>query len=210
MRFFFHHFYHSLAWTYDFVAAIVSIGRWNDWISTVIPFIQGTKILEIGHGPGYLQHHLRDQNLISFGLDESMQMIHLAKTRLKDMSHKEIRLVRGLAQTLPFPEAEFDAVISTFPSEYIFDRNTLSDVYRVLCDDGCFIVLPAAWIVGRKILDRTATWLFQVTGETPKNMLEVITEKFIHPLEQAGFKVADRQIEIRSSIVLILIARKER
>ena len=88
MRFFFHHFYHSFAWSYDFVAAVVSIGRWNDWIRTIIPFIQGNNILEIGPGPGYLQHLLRDRGLSIFGLDESMQMIRLAKNRLKKRTIK--------------------------------------------------------------------------------------------------------------------------
>jgi len=208
MRFFFHHFYHSFAWTYDFVAAVVSIGRWNDWIQTVIPFVQGTKILEIGHGPGYIQRLLRDQGFFTIGLDESMQMINLAKSRFERAEYKAINLTRGLAQALPFPDAEFDSVISTFPSEYIFDPNILSDVYRVLCDDGCFIVLPAAWIIGHKILDQIAAWLFRVTGETPKNIIEIITERFIRPLEEAGFKVEKRQIEVKSSIVLILIASK--
>ena len=32
LRFFFHHFYHNFAWTYDFVAALVSVGRWNEWV----------------------------------------------------------------------------------------------------------------------------------------------------------------------------------
>ena len=208
MRFFFHHFYHSFAWTYDFVAAAVSIGRWNDWIRTIVPFVQGTKILEIGPGPGYLQRLLRDRSLSVIGLDESSQMIHLAKSRLEKAGHKTNCLACGIAQTLPFPNAKFDTAISTFPSEYIFDSNTLSDIYRVLRDDGHFIILPAAWIVGRTILDRAAAWLFQITGETPKNILEIVAERFVQPLEQAGFKVESRQIEVESSIVLILVANK--
>ena len=58
LRFFFRHFYHEFAWTYDFVAAVVSIGRWNQWIDSALPFVQGRRVLEIGHGPGHLQEHL--------------------------------------------------------------------------------------------------------------------------------------------------------
>jgi ubiquinone/menaquinone biosynthesis C-methylase UbiE len=208
MRFFFYHFYHSFAWSYDFVAAVVSIGRWNDWIRTIFPFVQGTEILEIGPGPGYLQCLLRNQGLSIIGLDESMQMIHLAKNRLERADYKTINLACGLAQTLPFPDAKFDSVISTFPSEYISDSKTLSEIHRVLRDDGHFIVLPVAWIVGRKLMDRAAAWLFQITGETPKNIFEIVTERFIQPLEQAGFSVKVREVEIRSSIVLVLAATK--
>ena len=204
MRFFFYHFYHACAWTYDFVAAVVSIGRWKDWIQTVIPFIAGTRILEIGHGPGHLQRILRTRGLLAVGLDESRQMGFLAKRNTGGSA----RLTRGLAQALPFPSQMFDSVVSTFPSEYIFDPRTLSDVFRVLRNGGRFIILPVAWIVGRAFLDRIAAWLFRVTGETPANAIDIISKRAIHPLEKAGFKVETEQIEIASSVVLIVIAGK--
>jgi ubiquinone/menaquinone biosynthesis C-methylase UbiE len=55
MRVFFHLLYHPFAFTYDLVAAVVSFGHWKDWGMTVLPFIEGTRILELGHGPGHLQ-----------------------------------------------------------------------------------------------------------------------------------------------------------
>ena len=208
MRFFFHHFYHSLAWSYDFVAAVVSIGRWNSWIRTVLPFVRGTKILEIGHGPGHLQRLLQEQDYCSIGLDESPQMIRLAKHRLENSDQQSTRLVRGLAQTLPFPEAEFDSVISTFPSDYIFDPDTLSSIHRVLRGDGRFILVPAAWIVGRKLLDRAAAWLFRVTGEAPLNIREVIGKRAVQPLKETGFNVEVRELEIQASTVMVILATK--
>ncbi len=204
MRFFFHHFYHTLAWTYDFVAAVVSIGRWNNWTQAVIPFIEGTRVLEIGYGPGHLQRILQTRGLFAVGLDESRQMAYLAKRNTDGSA----RLTRGLAQSLPFPSQTFDSVISTFPAEYIFDPRTLSDVYRVLRNGGRFIILPFAWIVGRSYLDRIAAWLFRVTGETPSNVTDIVSERAIRPLEKSGFKIETRQIEIASSIVLVIIATK--
>ena len=55
LNFFFHHLYHGLAFAYDLVAAIVSFGQWNEWTKTIIPYIEGTLLLELGHGPGHLQ-----------------------------------------------------------------------------------------------------------------------------------------------------------
>jgi len=127
-------------------------------------------------------------------LDESTQMIRLAKHRLEKTDRQAIKLVRGLAQALPFPEAEFDSVISTFPSDYIFDPDTLSGIHRVLRGDGRFILVPAAWIVGRKLLDRAAAWLFRITGETPRNIREVIGKRAVEPLKQAGFNVEVREL----------------
>ncbi len=216
MRFFFYHFYHTFAWTYDFVAAVVSIGRWNEWISVSLTFIQGARILEIGYGTGHLQRALQevspvsqsDTNRLVVGLDESRQMASLAKRRLQQARADKFSLTRGLAQWLPFPARSFDNVVSTFPAEYIFDARTLSDVYRVLNDGGRFVVLPAAWIVGRKIQDRLASWLFRVTGETPRNLHEIIANRAVRPLEQAGFKVEVQELDIRSSIVMVVLATK--
>ena len=82
LRFFFRLLYHQFAFTYDLVAATVSLGRWKDWVLSVLPFIEGNRILEIGHGPGHLQRALLDRNLLAVGIDESPQMGHLAKRNL--------------------------------------------------------------------------------------------------------------------------------
>ncbi|HRJ76215.1 MAG TPA: hypothetical protein PLX90_09465, partial [Anaerolineales bacterium] len=71
MRIFFYLLYHPFAFAYDFVAAFVSFGQWKNWGRSILPFISGTHILELGHGPGHLQRFLLNANLTLFGLDES-------------------------------------------------------------------------------------------------------------------------------------------
>ena len=94
LRVFFKLLYHQFAFTYDLVAAAVSFNRWKDWVMEVIPFIEGTRILEIGHGPGHLQRVLLSRNLVAVGIDESSQMGRLTKHRTDGSAH----LTRGLAQ----------------------------------------------------------------------------------------------------------------
>src|SRR5512132_3245594 len=83
LRFFFYLLYHPFAFAYDLVATTVSLGRWKDWVLSVIPFIEGTRILEIGHGPGHLQRNLLSRDLFAVGVDESAQMGRLAGKNLK-------------------------------------------------------------------------------------------------------------------------------
>ncbi len=207
LRFFFWHFYHGFAWTYDFVAAVVSIGRWNDWIRASIPYIRGPHILEIGHGPGHLQFALRRSRLGSIaGLDESSYMGDIARRRLVRSGYDNINLTRGLAQHLPFPSGAFDTVVSTFPAEYIFEQETLQEVRRVLRRDGRFVVLPAAWIVGRKTLDRLAAWLFRATDQVPRFPPVVMAEQLQALLQEAGFKSEFSTVAVRSSEVLVIVA----
>jgi ubiquinone/menaquinone biosynthesis C-methylase UbiE len=208
LRIFFHLLYHSFAWTYDLVAWTVSLGRWKDWVESVIPFIEGTRILELGHGPGHLQRLLQGLNLLVVGLDESRQMGYLTKKRLLHNGYTQINLARGLAQFLPFPNGSFDTVVSTFPSEYIFERSTMLEVHRTLTNGGRFIVLPAAWITGNKLMERYAAGLFRVTGQAPSEPVEIISERLKKPFTEVGFAVKVEQVEVKSSLVLILIGTK--
>ncbi len=208
LRLFFRLLYHTFAWTYDLVAWVVSFGRWKDWVRSVIPFLEGTRILELGHGPGHLQRFLLDLGLLPFGLDESPQMGRLARAGLHHLGYTKIALTRGLAQALPYASQTFDTVVSTFPSEYIFDRHTLHEAYRTLKEGGRLVILPFAWITGKNALDRFLSWLFKVTAQTPPDALEVIAQRLTQPVASAGFKVEIRQVETQASLLLLVLARK--
>lgn len=218
LRFFFRLLYHQFAFTYDLVAATVSLGRWKDWVRSVLPFVQGTHILEIGHGPGHLQRALLERNLLAVGLDESTQMGRLArhnltrflrsKTDQRNIAYAQINLTRGTSQFLPFSAESFDTIVSTFPSEYIFDPTTLAEAQRVLVPNGRLIILPGATILGRGVLDRAMALLFRVTGETPPNLAEILEERSRKPMTSAGFAVHVHEVTIKSSLVFILVATK--
>ena len=199
MRVFFHLLYHPFAFAYDLVAATVSFGKWNDWTKAVLPFIKGTHILELGHGPGHLQRILLDLKLDPVAIDESAQMGTLAKRRLG----KSHQLTRGLAQHLPFANNSFDCVVSTFPTEYIFNAQTLSEIRRCLSDGGRLIVLPVAWPKSGFL-----KWLYQVTGESPVDGQTSTKIKMMKPFINAGFETKVEIVELQSSILMILIANK--
>ena len=207
LRFFFRLLYHQFAFTYDLVAATVSFNRWKNWVMSVIPFIEGNRILEIGHGPGHLQRVLltlrhgsgQARQLSAVGIDESAQMGHLAKRRTDGSA----RLTRGVAQQLPFPDESFDTIVSTFPSDYITDVCTLAEVKRCLVSNGRFVVLPVAWPKNRFL-----EWLFRVTGESPSEAVELVKSKFREPFVSAGFETEIQTLDVQSSTLLIILARK--
>lgn len=199
MRVFFHLLYHPFAFAYDLVAATVSFGKWKDWTQSVIPLVNGAHILELGHGPGHLQRILLDLKLDSVAMDESAQMGLLAKRNIGSV-HK---LTRGLAQHLPFSNESFDCVISTFPTEYIFDTQTLLEIKRCLSAGGRLIVLPVAWPKSRFL-----NWLYQVTGEIPVDGQASIQTKMMEPFNKSGFKTKVEMVELQSSSLMIIIANK--
>ncbi len=208
IRYLFQLLYHQFAFTYEIVASIVSLGHWNDWVKSVIPLIQPGAVLELGFGPGHLQLSLLERGIDCFGLDESRQMIRLASRRLKTNGFTNSKLARGLASYLPFPSEGFETILSTFPSEYIFEKITLEEIYRVLTEHGRLIILPAVWYRGKGFLEKIMTWLFEVTGETP-GVLDLIRDQYKVRIESSRFKVETHLRELGSISLLILIATKQ-
>jgi ubiquinone/menaquinone biosynthesis C-methylase UbiE len=199
LRLFFRLLYHQFAFTYDLVAAAVSFNRWKDWLGEVIPFIEGVRVLELGHGPGHLQRILLSRGLAAVAIDESSHMGLLARRNTRGSA----RLVRGLAQTLPFGGGAFDSIVSTFPTEYIFDPVTLSEARRCLSDGGRLIVLPVA-----KPKNRFLEWLYRVMGESPADADEVVKRKLLTPFTRAGFQTELKIIDVQSSRLFIILARR--
>jgi len=207
LRPFFYLLYHQFAWSYDFVAAVVSLGRWQEWVRGILPYVEGPRVLELGYGPGHLQAALNEKGIQVFGLDESRFMGRLASERLKRKNHPA-RLSHGYAQELPFAPSSFDTVAATFPSEYILDPQTLAEIHRVLVPGGQAVILPLAWITGRRLLERLAAWLFRITGEVhgePGRLHPAVRER----LEQAGFDVRGETVKQDGSMLLIILATRK-
>ena len=83
LRTFFKWLYHRGAWSYDLVAAVVSLGRWQGWVYSLLPRVHGQRVLEIGYGPGHLLAALSDSDRQVVGLDASPQMARLVRRRLQ-------------------------------------------------------------------------------------------------------------------------------
>ena len=208
LRFLFHHLYHAFAWTYDLVAWAVSLGRWRGWVLSALPYLEGPRVLELGHGPGHLQAAMREKGWAVFGVDESRQMGRLAALRLTRLG-LPVALTRSEAQSLPFGSDCFDSLAATFPTEYIFDRRTLDEAYRVLRPGGRLVVVPTAFIGGGNVPDRAAAWLFRVTRQSSE-LTEAFKGRLKVPFAEAGFEVRVETVQIRSSTVLVIVAEKPR
>ncbi len=123
--------YHELAWAYDPVSWVVSLGRWSYWRRTALEHLPAGRVLEIGPGTGVLLAEMARRGLAVCGLEPSPAMLRLAARRLRRLGLR-VPLVRGRAQALPFLDATFDAVLATFPANYILSAETLREAARVL------------------------------------------------------------------------------
>jgi ubiquinone/menaquinone biosynthesis C-methylase UbiE len=202
LRVFFKLLYHQFAWAYDLVAWVVSIGFWKRWVSLTLPYLEGPNVLELGHGPGHLQAALHKKGLRAIGLDESRQMGLLAYGEVVKGKFIPL-LVNGYAQFLPFPSSSFQQVAATFPSEFMTDPLTLHEVMRVLTPGGQLVLLPLAWLTGRRLHARAAAWLSRTTNQAPE-----WDNRMIEPLEKTGFWIQVKFLTEGDSRAVVILAGK--
>lgn len=97
-------------------------------IRQVVPI--GKKGIEIGIGSGIFAEQLD----IKFGIDPSEKMLDLARKR-------NLNVVNGFAQNLPFPDESFDFAV--FITSICFIKNpdkAIKEAYRILRKEGEIII----------------------------------------------------------------------
>jgi ubiquinone/menaquinone biosynthesis C-methylase UbiE len=162
---FFRELYTRLAFAYDAVAWIASLGHWQEWQQAAVVPLPRSPCLELGHGPGHLLAHLLEAGAFAVGVDRSRQMTAAASRRLARLGRRG-RVVRAQAEALPFASGCFRSLLATFPSEYISQPVTLREAFRVLDPSGRLIILPVAYLRTEGLLLRWAAWLFRATRQS--------------------------------------------
>ncbi len=202
LQLFFQQFYTTLAWSYDIVAKIVSVGQWNDWGQSILDPYPKDPILEIAHGPGHLLLKLCQHPGKTFGVDASRQMCRMASRRLKRNARMSV-VVQARAQALPFQEGSFATILSTFPTEFVLDPASLMEAHRALRLEGQYRIVPMAEIRGPGLLDRMAGWLFRVTGQYAE-----LPASWTQPISDAGFHVRRDDLVLSRARVIRIIATR--
>jgi len=102
------------------------------------------RVLEVGSGPGHLSIRLaRDHDLDVTALDLDPAMVERARANAGQLPVHVRRptFVVGDVSALPFGDASFDLVVSTFSMHHWSDRTAgLSEIARVLRPDGKALV----------------------------------------------------------------------
>jgi len=209
VRFGFRLLYNELAFTYDFVSWVVSLGAWRCWVRASLKHINsdsGGVILELAHGTGNLQVDLHDAGYHAIGYDLSPAMGQIAWGKL---SRHGIRphLVQGRAQNLPFRSGAFASVISTFPTDFIIAPETLREVYRVLQPGGRLVIVPTSRFTGGGVIAKVVDGLYAITGQRGSrdgNTQESAWDVF----SPYGFEAHMVEEKCPRSVVTVIIAQK--
>ena len=94
LRYGFHLFYNEMAWTYDAVSWLVSLGNWKEWGRAAVPYLKGERVLEIAHGPGHMLVELSRRGFDVYGVDLSPFMGRQARKNLSK-AHQKASLAKS-------------------------------------------------------------------------------------------------------------------
>lgn len=203
---FFDLLYNQFAWGYDLVAWIVSIGNWNTWVKSITEELNGSQTLELGFGTGHLQKALLNEGKQIFGLDRSIHMGKISRTRLRELKLSP-NLINGTVQNMPLPNNSIDQIVATFPSEYIADPVTIREVDRVLKPEGQVVILYAANFTKNKSIHQLITWLYTITGQAGEQY-DHIQRTILENFKAIGYNLMMKEKSLANSEIHYFIADK--
>ena len=204
--------YNEMAWSYDLVSWLVSLGEWRHWQRAALPFLLAAppgRLLEIAHGPGHMLLALAASGRELHGCDLSRAMGRQAQRRLT-AARQPARLSRCYVQALPYAANTFSGILSTFPTNYIVDPATLAELHRLLQPGGRVVIVPEGHLTGRTSLHQIIAWLFRITGQQGAQQAELdrFWGNYHQPAAAAGFQVDQEQVSRRRSSCTVLILEK--
>ncbi|MCI0475347.1 MAG: methyltransferase domain-containing protein [Anaerolineales bacterium] len=205
LRLAFYLFYSQFAFTYDFVSAFVSRGQWRAWTRAALPYLVGTRVLEIPAGTGNLLLDLRAAGYAAIGADLSAAMLNITRAKFRHDS-SAAKILRARVQALPFPNRAFDSITMTFPPGFVRDPRAFAELARVLADEGRLIWVDAARLLPRDGVSRALNVALDAVGGSG-----ISFEDFARAmLARAGFESQVDRVQDDASIVSVVIATRRR
>jgi ubiquinone/menaquinone biosynthesis C-methylase UbiE len=138
---------HFLLPLYDVVHHLFGLAPIHQEMITLAALQDGHRVLDVGCGTGNLLRSTgrRYRTVDLTGLDPDPKA--LARTARKTRRARlDVRLDRGFAQNLPYPDASFDRVFSSLMLHHLDSESKdalLAEVRRVLRPDGLLILADA-------------------------------------------------------------------
>lgn len=135
------------------------------------PGVESPKILDVGCGTGANLEMLKQ-----FGESEG---VDVSDDALEFCRQKGLKVHKGLAEELPFPDESFDLVTALDVVEHLDDDVAgLKEMYRILKKDGKTLIFVPAFM-----------WLWGVQDDISNHRIRYTRREIVERLETAGFMI---------------------
>ena len=188
--------FNDISSTYDFLNHFLSLGidvLWRRKFIKSLNFSDGDKVLDVATGTGDVAFAIRRKyNTDIIGLDLSVNMLEIAKKKLKKFKIDDIDFIEGDAENLPFDDNTFDKIVISYGLRNLGDcQQWIEEFHGVLKPGGKLGILeflqPQSTIIAKifkfyfnKILPRVAS-LF--SNSKAYRYLPESVENFMSPNE---------------------------
>jgi demethylmenaquinone methyltransferase/2-methoxy-6-polyprenyl-1,4-benzoquinol methylase len=141
--------FNSIARHYDFMNTLLSFGIHHIWKRLAVRMMglaPGNRVLDVCGGTGDLAILAAktigsDGRVVIYDINRAMMLAGLHKVANKHIEH-QIRYVQGNAETISFPDGEFDAAMVGFGIRNVTNmKNGFEEMYRVLKPGGKMMCL---------------------------------------------------------------------
>ncbi|MDP9176989.1 MAG: methyltransferase domain-containing protein [Gemmatimonadota bacterium] len=188
---------HSQARYYDLLAWLLTLGREPAFRARLVALARlepGETILDVGCGTGTLAIAAKGRvggAGVVHGIDASPEMIDLAN-RKATKAGIDVAFQTGIVEALPFPDAQFDVVLSTLMLHHLpklVRRQCAREMRRVLKPGGRVLAVDFATPAGKRkgLLAR-----FHRHGHLAlRDMTELLAESGVRVVESGSVGVGD-------------------
>ena len=190
-------FYTRFAGMYDFL--VKSLPVWKKWLKRSLPHIQGTRVLEVSSGTGYLLTQFAE-HFQTFGIDYNAAMI---QTAIRNLQNKGLNanLQQADVSHLPYANHSFDTLVNTMAfSGYPDGRAALTEMGRVLKPDGKLVMIDVDYPEDRNWLGMALTKFWMASGDIIRDMGALF--------DMSGWTFQEEEIGGFGSIHLYVAKRK--
>lgn len=113
-----------------------------NWIASHVTVPEGARLLDVAGGSGQLGRHLANSGTIAVIVDLTDSMLAAGQRSVLAEGRSDVLFVRGDATALPFPDDQFDVVVSRFALHHMQEPGeAVAEMFRVCRPSGSVTVI---------------------------------------------------------------------
>jgi ubiquinone/menaquinone biosynthesis C-methylase UbiE len=190
--------YTKYALIYD--ALVKLLPGWKTWLQRALPHIEGSRVLEVSFGTGYLLTRYAGRHE-THGVDYNRRMVAVARSNLARRG-LSADLRQGDVAYLPYDDAYFNTVVNTMAlSGYPDATRALAEMWRVLRPGGRLVLIDINYPKNQNWLGVALTRFWQRLGDIIRDLDSL--------LSASGFAYEDTEIGGFGSVHMYLCKKLE-